>query len=217
MTTRDEFEAWIKESTDLGAYLKKEKGPSGYEYYKDDGTHYAYLTWVSRQKEIDALKAEVERLRSVQVLPPSISRQLLGKIVDEVFNGAIEDCSVIEDIYRSIAAHHQPAQKAEPSDDELLEFAIEEEFLLFCDEDEFLQIARALLSRYGNQSDQCQQQLNMVPADNQDALDIIQRALDSIDRPDGLHDGQWEYIKHGIRMLAKAVNEVVRTTRSGHE
>ena len=34
---------------------------------------------------------------------PEISRGLLGKIVDEVFDGAIEDASVIEDIYRVIA------------------------------------------------------------------------------------------------------------------
>ena len=34
---------------------------------------------------------------------PEISRELLGKIVDECFDGAIEDCKVIEDIYRVIA------------------------------------------------------------------------------------------------------------------
>ena len=35
-------------------------------------------------------------------MPPEISRDLLGKIVDEVFDGAIEDPSVIEDVYRVI-------------------------------------------------------------------------------------------------------------------
>lgn len=36
-----------------------------------------------------------------------------------------------------------------PSDEELAEFAAEEQFLLFCDEDEFVQIARAVLQRFG--------------------------------------------------------------------
>jgi hypothetical protein len=38
----------------------------------------------------------------------SISRELLGKIVDEVFDGAIEDASVIEDIYAVINRHEAP-------------------------------------------------------------------------------------------------------------
>lgn len=69
MTTRDEFEKWIEERTDLGAYLKREKSPSGNEFYRDDGTHYAYLAWEARQQEIDALKAEIERLKAVTILP----------------------------------------------------------------------------------------------------------------------------------------------------
>lgn len=44
----------------------------------------------------------------------------------------------------------QPADPVRvPSDEELIAWATEEEFFLFCDEDEFLQIARALLARYG--------------------------------------------------------------------
>jgi hypothetical protein len=47
------------------------------------------------------------------ILPPEIPRDLLGKIVDEVFDGAIEDATVIEDIYRviarSVAAPEEPA------------------------------------------------------------------------------------------------------------
>lgn len=37
----------------------------------------------------------------------------------------------------------------EPTDKELEAFAIEEEFLLFCDVDEFTQIARAVLAKWG--------------------------------------------------------------------
>ena len=37
----------------------------------------------------------------------------------------------------------------EPTDKELEAFAVEEQFLLFCDEDEFTQIARAVLAKWG--------------------------------------------------------------------
>lgn len=37
----------------------------------------------------------------------------------------------------------------EPTDKELEAFAIEEQFLLFCDVDEFTQIARAVLAKWG--------------------------------------------------------------------
>ncbi|MFZ5520441.1 MAG: hypothetical protein ACOZD0_04475 [Pseudomonadota bacterium] len=39
------------------------------------------------------------------VLPEQLPRALAGRIVDEVFGGAIEDASVIEDIYRVIAQY----------------------------------------------------------------------------------------------------------------
>lgn len=66
---------------------------------------------IDTAEENAALKAEIQRLKSKDhirdttkmILPPEISRQLLGKIVDEVFSGAIEDVEVIEDIYRMIA------------------------------------------------------------------------------------------------------------------
>lgn len=38
----------------------------------------------------------------VGAMPPEIPRALLGKIVDELFGGAIEDTSAIEDVYRVI-------------------------------------------------------------------------------------------------------------------
>lgn len=36
-------------------------------------------------------------------------------------------------------------------DQELIDFAIEEQFLLFCDEDDFIQISRAVLDKFGAQ------------------------------------------------------------------
>src|SRR5690606_34290662 len=41
-----------------------------------------------------------------------------------------------------------PESKSVPSDAELVAFAGEEQFLLFCDKDEFVQIARAVLQRF---------------------------------------------------------------------
>ena len=37
----------------------------------------------------------------------------------------------------------------EPTDKQLEDFAVEEQFLLFCDADEFTQIARAVLAKWG--------------------------------------------------------------------
>lgn len=44
---------------------------------------------------------------AAECLPSEISRELMGIIVDQVFDGAIEDSSVISDIYRVIATHFQ--------------------------------------------------------------------------------------------------------------
>lgn len=52
-----------------------------------------------------------------------IPRDLLGKIIDEVFDGAIEDASVIEDIYRVIARECQPAM---PADADLLYWDVDD-------------------------------------------------------------------------------------------
>lgn len=48
-------------------------------------------------------------------------------------------------LYEHPAAERPPS----PSDEEMLSWAGEEQFFLFCDRDEFLQIARAVLERFG--------------------------------------------------------------------
>lgn len=45
---------------------------------------------------------------AADILPPEIPRDLLAQVVDEVFDGAIEDATVIEDIYRVIARSVTP-------------------------------------------------------------------------------------------------------------
>jgi len=49
-------------------------------------------------------------------MPAEISRQLMGKIVDEVFDGGIEDSTVIADIYRVIARECSPAVRGAEHD-----------------------------------------------------------------------------------------------------
>lgn len=48
-----------------------------------------------------------------KLLPDALPRALAGRIVDEVFGGAIEDASVIEDIYRVIAQYANARWSAE--------------------------------------------------------------------------------------------------------
>lgn len=56
MTTRDEFEKWARGTLPLD---KEDDGG-----YKEVDTYWAYKAWRARQQEIDALKAEIEKLKS---------------------------------------------------------------------------------------------------------------------------------------------------------
>lgn len=54
-----------------------------------------------------------------------MSRELVGKIVDDVFDGAIEDASVIEQIYAAIKKHETPApQEQTMVTDEMIRVAL---------------------------------------------------------------------------------------------
>lgn len=81
------------------------------EYFEDvegDSFNYAlYLRDVEAAIEAAGMKAA--QAAPAVAMPPEISRDLLGKIVDEVFDGAIEDASVIEDVYRVIVREQQAA------------------------------------------------------------------------------------------------------------
>jgi hypothetical protein len=53
------------------------------------------------------------------IIGPAIPRDLLAKIIDEVFDGAIEDTSPIEDIYRVVMRESKPAEGQEPVAEQL--------------------------------------------------------------------------------------------------
>ncbi|MEN5181728.1 hypothetical protein ABE501_18355 [Comamonas testosteroni] len=62
-----------------------------------------------------------------------------------------------------VEARAKKLTATEPSDKELMEFAVEEEFILFCSEDEFIDIARAVLHRFGNKAGQAQAEVQAEP------------------------------------------------------
>ena len=57
----------------------------------------------------------------------------------------------------------EPYGVAEPSDKELIEFAVAEEFILYCSEDEFVDIARSVLRRFGNKAGQSKAEVQAEP------------------------------------------------------
>lgn len=67
--------------------------------YTQGWVHGAWVGWQARTSVL-------------VTMPPEIPRYLLGKIVDELFGGAIEDTSPIEDVYRLIAREYRAAPAA---------------------------------------------------------------------------------------------------------
>ena len=65
----------------------------------------------------------------------------------------------------------------EPTDKELEAFAVEEQFLLFCDADEFTQIARAVLAKWGTPAPASQ------PVATPAGMEPYQRSADGTDVP----------------------------------
>src|SRR5690625_4630196 len=61
---------------------------------------------------------------------------------------AYHRCAEYKKELAALQAARTEAVQGEPTDAELLAFAGEENFFLFCDEDEFLQIARAVIHWY---------------------------------------------------------------------
>ncbi|MBV2181724.1 MAG: hypothetical protein KUL86_10895 [Castellaniella sp.] len=64
---------------------------------------------------------------------------------------------------------------------------------------------------------------NVLPLDTgsgHSAQEVIQRAVNAIERPEGLTDTRWEYVKAGIRLLVAEVNRVASDSalkEVGHE
>jgi len=89
-------------------WLRPEDNEDGAEFYivATAGQRRAFPVTGARFQ----VMAEIEHQGTVAMgKPEPISRELLGKIVDEVFDGAIEDASVIEEIYAAIKKHETPS------------------------------------------------------------------------------------------------------------
>lgn len=71
---------------------------------REDGAHDCRMSKGALGRARAALSPQVEKAPQ----PSGMSRELMGLIVDEVFNGAIEDASVIEEIYAVIKRHEAP-------------------------------------------------------------------------------------------------------------
>jgi predicted NBD/HSP70 family sugar kinase len=97
----------------------------------------------------------------------TMSRELMGKIVDEVFDGAIEDASVIEQIYDAIKKHDTPSPSTQmvgvelPADiiESLLSIGPVEWGQTFCQSDEkhvedFLDTLRITREHFGIEAEE---------------------------------------------------------------
>lgn len=84
-----------------------------------DGECWCDLCWAERrwlfpdQPYWDDLEPYTPAEQQPAAMPPEIPRELLGTIIDEVFDGAVECVGVIEDIYRAIARRfvEKPAER----------------------------------------------------------------------------------------------------------
>ncbi|WP_025132173.1 hypothetical protein [Pseudomonas sp. PH1b] len=72
------------------------------------------MFWGEAMKHVSLLLIHIDRYGlSVGGMPAEINEQLLAWIVDQAFDGAIEDDSVIRDIYRLIAQDHAAFSETE--------------------------------------------------------------------------------------------------------
>lgn len=92
----------------------------------------------------------------------------------------------------------------EVSDEALIEFATEEQFLLFVDEDSFVDIARAVLGRFGRQH-AAPDVRGLVTRLNEAAMNVVV--------PADLTPARAEYWKAGARASLNAMNSVLSAHR----
>lgn len=127
--TSAEEEAWREIEKRQRAPVAAQAQPTAKESLTTEQLRADFAEWLRRidcPVDIGSLDGEKMRLMfqayqagraAMQSQPthPEISLGLLEKIVDEVFDGAIEDASVIEDIYRVIA--HEFALQSQDRED----------------------------------------------------------------------------------------------------
>lgn len=114
---------------------------------EDGDNHGAWnvLAWSTDrgQLEAEALRLEWERYRSRISNPgEGVSHRTLSP----------DECSYrrfgVKEVAAHVAAH--VAESREPTDQEIIDWAVSEQFMLFCDEDEVTQIVRAALQHFAD-------------------------------------------------------------------
>lgn len=111
------------------------------------------------------------------------------------------------------------AEKAEPTDDELVAFAALDEFLLFCSADEFVQIARGVLDRFGINRPAAQPRVPdgyvMVPLNdaNWPPIQVVRAMLDCQDADPA--DGTESEGYYGLRAAIKEWADMLAEQESG--
>ena len=179
MTTRDEFEKWVLKHEYLSNDFRVHHGLSMLPK-RDDGTYIspdaaiAWDVWQTCQQEIDALKAEIERLKS-NVDPDFISDLIRSK------NKYPENKNMLEGLYGEISELIRAYKGDGNVRDEAFDVAVvayriatEGDSSISNGEMEGLEPKDHI--RDANKMilppNQSEHKLNMVPASNQDALGV---------------------------------------------
>ena len=118
-----------------------------------DMVEYYYPTLVKKVEELLAQPEHIPDIRNMVEIAPS-STKLQDRIKDYLSMGGLFNPELVNhDIVRDLmldARAELLTQKREPlSDERLKTIAVEDEFLLYCNEDDFIEIARAIEEAHG--------------------------------------------------------------------
>lgn len=95
---------------------------------------------------------EIDRLRKAEHVATVVNNNQPGRLVIVEMARKFETLSVGTKLYSGPELRAKTEEQAVPSDEELFSFAATEEFLLFCDKEEFLQIAKEVLLVFGRKA-----------------------------------------------------------------
>lgn len=98
-----------------------------------------------------------------------------------------------------------PVGSTRPKEKELLAFGVAEQFMLFCDEDEFLQIANAVLDNYATRCVGLPDDFHTHKLSWRSAIDTLRKTAQDPDK------GYWA---HELRAFDRAYEELARATNN---